>query len=152
MTNSRSMSVVSLTQTISILVLITKVSLSVRFCLGLLSLPTNVTSLVRRDNRPTQITSAKEAKYHFVCTTLSLVSGPLGNFKRTRLTASAEIWHLHDGVICLPCTTRIVWEFYSLFRFLFPHENSKTIGTNESTKESRQSILVVVVKWRHHAI
>jgi hypothetical protein len=37
------------------------------------------------------------------------------------------------------------------FRLLFPHENSKTIGTNYVTKENRQSILVEVVKQRHHA-
>jgi len=39
----------------------------------------------------------------------------------------------------------MLWEFSFLFRFLFPHENSKTIGANYRTKENGQSILVLVV-------
>jgi hypothetical protein len=52
---------------------------------------------------------------------------------------------LHDGVINLTTTNRMLCKFSFLFRFVFPHENSKTIGTKELTKENRQSILVVVV-------
>jgi hypothetical protein len=37
----------------------------------------------------------------------------------------------------LTTTTRMLCGFSFLFRFLFPHENSKTIGTNNLTKESK---------------
>jgi hypothetical protein len=38
---------------------------------------------------------------------------------------------VQEGVAnTLTTTTRMLWEFSFLFRFLFPHENSKTIGTN----------------------
>jgi len=47
-------------------------------------------------------------------------------------------------------STRMLWEFSFLFRFVFPHENSKTIGANYLIKENGQSILVLVVIWRHH--
>jgi hypothetical protein len=53
---------------------------------------------------------------------------------------------LYDGVILLPLPECRLFEFSFLFKLLFPYENSKTIGTNKLTKESRQSILVVVVK------
>jgi hypothetical protein len=63
-----------------------------------------------------------------------------------------RIGRLHDGVLYfMTITTRMLCEFSFLFRFVFPSENNKTIGTNYLTKESRQSILVEVVKWRHHA-
>ena len=42
-------------------------------------------------------------------------------------------------------STRMLWEFSFLFRFVFPHENNKTIGANYLTKENGQSILVLVV-------
>jgi len=46
---------------------------------------------------------------------------------------------------CFTTSTRMLWELSFLFRFLFPHENSKTIGANYLTKENVQSILVLVV-------
>jgi hypothetical protein len=48
-------------------------------------------------------------------------------------------------------TTLAWWRLFTntarmlFFIFLFHHENSKTIGTNEPTKENRQSILVVII-------
>ena len=40
---------------------------------------------------------------------------------------------------------RISFLLTNLFKFLFPLENSRTIATNYLTKESRQSIMVIVV-------
>ena len=42
-------------------------------------------------------------------------------------------------------TTRMLYDFSFLFKFLFPLENSRANATNYSTKENRQIILVVVV-------
>jgi hypothetical protein len=55
-----------------------------------------------------------------------------------------KIGDLHDGIILLPLPECFA-NFLSYSDFYF-HKNSKTIGTNGLTKESRQSILVVVVK------
>ena len=59
------------------------------------------------------------------------------------------IGHMRDGVILLPrpeCFVKML-----SYSNVFSHGNNESIGKINLTTEATSNILVLVVKWRHHA-